>query len=96
MFIVQFKLDPQFDFGIDFSCDSVFGDASIPVYGMKEHVIGKVFGLNEPIGPLLLDEHDLPQSSPLNAKLFLDAIFLFGIIHVVALGGALGVIRGLS
>ena len=93
MLIVQFKLDPQFDFRIDFSRDSIFGDTSIPVHGMKEHVIGEVLGLDESISPLLLDEHDLSQSSPLNAEFLFDAIFLFGIIHGVALGGVFGVIQ---
>lgn len=89
MLVIEFKLDPHLYFGGNFSCDTVLDDVSFPIDGMKKHVICEVFGLNETVFAFLLDERDLAKSSPLNAKLFLDPIFLVGVIHGVALTAGL-------
>ena len=89
MFVIEFKLDPQLDFWGNFPCDTVLDDISIPVDGMKKHVISEVFGLDETVSAFFFDEHDLAKSSPLNAKLFLDPIFLVGVVHGLALAAGL-------
>ncbi len=89
MFVIEFKLDPQLDFWGNFPCDTVLDDVSFPVDGMKEHVISEVFGLYKTVSTFFLDEHDLSKSSPLNAKLFFDPIFLVGVIHGLTLAAGL-------
>lgn len=89
MFVIEFKLDPQLDFGDDFLCDTVLDDVSFPVCGMKKHIIGEVFRLNKTVCAFFFNEHDLAKSSPLNAKLFLDPIFLVGVIHGLTLAAGL-------
>jgi len=89
MFVIEFKLDPQLYFWGNFSCDTVLDDVSFPIDGMKKYVICEVFGLNKTVRAFFLNEHDLPKSSPLNAKLFFDPIFLVGVIHGLALAAGL-------
>lgn len=89
MFVIELKLDPQLDFRSNFSFDTILDDISFPVDGMKKDVICEVFGLNKTVCAFFLDEHDFPKSSPLNAKLFLDPIFLVGVIHGMALAAEL-------
>lgn len=96
VFVIEFKLHPQLDFWRDFVSDTVLDDAAFPVDAVKKHVIGEVLGLDKTVRAFFFDVHDLAKSSPLNAKLLLDPIFLVGVIHDVTLAAGLVELAGIS
>ena len=96
MFVIEFKLHPQLDFWRDFLSDTVLDNAAFPVDAVKEYVIGEIFGLDKTVSAFFLNVHDLAESSPLNAKLLLDPIFLVGVIHDVTLAAGLVELAGIS
>ena len=89
MLVIEFKFHPELDLRGNLSSDAIGNDVAIPINAVKKHVRGEVFGVNETVCTLLFNEHDLAKSSPLNAKLLFNPIFLVGVIHGVALAAGL-------
>ena len=72
--VIEFELDPQFNFRLLCGRYAVLGDRSFPVHRVEEYVVSKVLGLDETKLSILLNEHDLAETTALNSESFLDSI----------------------
>lgn len=85
MLVIELKFDPKFHFRLLRGRDTVLGDRSFPVHRVEEHIVSKVFGLDETELSILLDKHDLAETLALNSESFLDSIVRFRIVHEISL-----------